>query len=94
MPRGRRDRWRFPSDPSRLEALVKRIFKIGDTVTLKSAGHLMTIVSIERKCVTCAWSVKGDIKSNSFPADALIKADKPVTLEQLVLASQKTGDRA
>jgi uncharacterized protein YodC (DUF2158 family) len=75
---------------------VKQTFKIGDTVTLNSAGHLMTIVSIKRKRLTCSWSVRGDIKSGSFPADTLIKADKPTeptTLEQLVLASYKMGDR-
>jgi uncharacterized protein YodC (DUF2158 family) len=66
-----------------------RPFKIGDTVTLNSGGHLMTVLTFERGGVTCAWSVKSDIKSKSFPAAALVKADKPTTLEQLVLASYK-----
>jgi len=27
--------------------------------------------------VTCAWSLKGDVKSKTFPAAALKKADEP-----------------
>jgi uncharacterized protein YodC (DUF2158 family) len=61
--------------------------KVGDTVSLNSGGHAMTIVSIDDNCVTCDWSVKGDVKSKSFPVAALKKADPPATLEQLISAS-------
>lgn len=64
------------------------MFKVGDTVCLNSGGHLMTVVAISDS-VTCEWSVKGDIKSKAFPDAALKKAEEPVTLEQLVLASYK-----
>jgi uncharacterized protein YodC (DUF2158 family) len=66
-----------------------RTFEIGETVTLNSGGHLMSVLTINRNGVTCAWSVKGDIKSKSFPAAALKRPDKPLTLEQLVSASYK-----
>ena len=66
-----------------------RPFKIGDTVTLKSGGHLMAVLAVGRDGVTCAWSVKGDLKTRTTPAAALVKAAKPATLEQLVLASYK-----
>jgi uncharacterized protein YodC (DUF2158 family) len=52
-------------------------FKIGDTVTLKSGGHLMTVASIDEGSVTCDWSVRNDVKSKSFPAAELQKADLP-----------------
>jgi uncharacterized protein YodC (DUF2158 family) len=69
---------------------MKQSFNIGDTVTLSSGGHLMTVVSIDRKgVITCAWSVKEEVKSKSFPSAALTKADKPQTLAQLVASSYK-----
>jgi uncharacterized protein YodC (DUF2158 family) len=55
--------------------------KVGDVVTLKSGGHLMTVASIDEGSVTCDWSVRGDVKSKSFPAAELQKADHPLTLE-------------
>jgi uncharacterized protein YodC (DUF2158 family) len=66
---------------------MKHSFKIGDIVTLSSGGHLMTVVSIDQEDVTCAWSVKDDVKSKSFPSDALTKAEKPATLEELLSES-------
>jgi len=36
--------------------------KVGDTVTLKSDGHLMTVASIDEGSVTCDWSVRGDVR--------------------------------
>jgi uncharacterized protein YodC (DUF2158 family) len=46
--------------------------KVGDTVTLKSGGHLMTVASIDDEgSVTCNWSVKEHVKSKSFSAAAL-----------------------
>ena len=66
--------------------------KVGDVVTLKSGGHLMTVASIDEGSVTCDWSVRGDVKSKSFPAAELQKADHPLTLEQLALASIKTRE--
>jgi uncharacterized protein YodC (DUF2158 family) len=62
-------------------------FKIGETVMLSSGGHLMTILAVDNDGVTCAWSAKGDTKTKIFPAAALTKSDKPMTLEQLVAAS-------
>ncbi|KJC51718.1 hypothetical protein UP09_02185 [Bradyrhizobium sp. LTSP885] len=65
--------------------MTKPSFEIGDTVTLTSGGHLMTVISIDPEdVVTCAWSVREDIKSKGFPGAALIKADKPQTLEELL----------
>lgn len=65
-------------------------FKIGDTVTLCSGGHLMTVISIEPDdVITCAWSVKEDVKSKPFPSAALIKATKPQTLEELLADSYR-----
>jgi len=39
--------------------------------------------------VTCAWFVKGGLKSESFPAEALKIAHEPRTLEQMVEGSMK-----
>lgn len=50
------------------------VFKVGDTVKLNSDGHLMTVVSVAEDSITCDWSVRGDVKSKSFPAAALKKA--------------------
>jgi uncharacterized protein YodC (DUF2158 family) len=50
------------------------VFKVGDTVKLNSDGHLMTVVSVAEDSITCDWSVRGDVKSKSFPAVALKKA--------------------
>ena len=63
------------------------VFKIGDVVSLNSGGHLMTVVSTDEGSVTCDWSVRGDIKSKSFPAGALKIAAEPavpLTLEELI----------
>jgi uncharacterized protein YodC (DUF2158 family) len=65
--------------------MTEQSFKIGDIVTLASGGHLMTVISIDREdAITCAWSVRGDVKSGGFPLAALIKGDKPQTLEELL----------
>lgn len=64
----------------------KGAFKAGETVKLNSDGPLMTVLSIDRNGVNCAWSVKGDIKEKSFPAVALTKADRPAALEKLISA--------
>jgi uncharacterized protein YodC (DUF2158 family) len=65
--------------------MTKQSFEIGDTVTLASGGHLMTVISIDPEdVITCAWSVRGDVKSKGFPLAALIKGDKPQTLEELL----------
>jgi uncharacterized protein YodC (DUF2158 family) len=39
------------------------VLKLGDTVTLNSGGHLMTLVSVDEDSVTCAWSVNDQVKS-------------------------------
>ncbi|WP_159010045.1 DUF2158 domain-containing protein [Bradyrhizobium sp. S69] len=65
--------------------MTDQSFKIGETVTLTSGGHLMTVISSEPEdVITCAWSVRGDVKYKGFPRAALIKADKPQTLEELL----------
>ena len=65
--------------------MTKQSFEIGDTVTLTSGGHLMTVISIDPEdVITCAWSLRGDVKSKSFPLAALIKGDKPQTYEELL----------
>jgi len=66
------------------------MFKPGETVSLKSGGHLMTIASVDEDTVTCSWSWKGDVKTKDFPAAMLIRAEPPQTLEQLVAASYET----
>jgi uncharacterized protein YodC (DUF2158 family) len=72
---------------------VEQSFKVGDIVTLACGGHLMTVISIDpEKGITCAWSVKDDIKSKSFPGAALIKAKKPLTLEELLAESYNPTD--
>ena len=50
------------------------VFEVGETVKLKSDGHLMTVVSVAEDSITCDWSVRGDVKSKSFPVAALKKA--------------------
>ena len=57
-----------------LDMSVDIVFKVGDTVKLNSDGHLMTVVSIAEDSITCDWSVRGDVKSKSFPVAALKKA--------------------
>jgi hypothetical protein len=34
------------------------VLKVGDTVSLNSGGHLMTVVSIDEGSVACDWSVR------------------------------------
>jgi uncharacterized protein YodC (DUF2158 family) len=65
------------------------VLKVGDVVSLNSGGHLMTVASIDEGSVTCDWSVRGDIKSKSFPTAELKKAAEPLTLEQSVQESIK-----
>jgi uncharacterized protein YodC (DUF2158 family) len=59
-------------------------FEIGDTVALKSGGHVMTVISIDQDVITCAWSVKDGVKSKGFPHAALNRAERPQTLEELL----------
>lgn len=62
--------------------------KVGDVVMLKSGGHFMTVVSIDAKdAITCAWSIKDDIKSRAFPLAGLARAEIPKTLAELVAIS-------
>jgi uncharacterized protein YodC (DUF2158 family) len=65
------------------------LFKVGDVVRLKSGGHLMTVASIDEGSVACDWSVRGDIKSKSFPPAELEEADPPISLEQMVLRAHE-----
>jgi uncharacterized protein YodC (DUF2158 family) len=64
--------------------LKDTVFTVGDVVRVKSGGHLMTVVSIDQGSVTCDWSVRGDIKSKSFPAAALEEAAPPPSLEAIL----------
>jgi uncharacterized protein YodC (DUF2158 family) len=64
-------------------------FEVGDVVAFKSGGHLMTVIFIDENFLTCAWSVRGDDKSKSFPAETLKKGAKPFDLEQLVLGAME-----
>jgi uncharacterized protein YodC (DUF2158 family) len=63
------------------------MFEIGDTVTLNGGGHLMTVISVDGESVSCAWSVRNDIKEKSFPARTLKKSTVPLTLRELVKGS-------
>jgi uncharacterized protein YodC (DUF2158 family) len=60
------------------------LFTVGDVVRLKSGGHLMTVASIDEGSVACDWSVRGDIKSKSFPAAELEEANPPISLEEIL----------
>jgi uncharacterized protein YodC (DUF2158 family) len=62
------------------------MFKVGDVVRLNSGGHLRTIISLDENTVTCVWSVKGDARSTSYPAQALEKTDAPSDAMELILA--------
>ena len=73
------------------------VFKVGDTVTLKSGGHLMTVASIDEGSVTCDWSLRGDIKSKSFPAAELQKADgtgSPISINMVRYAEPGENESA
>ncbi len=67
------------------------VFKLGDVVRVKSGGHLMTVVSIDQGSVTCDWSVRGDIKSKSFPAAALEEAAPLPSLEAILGELEREG---
>jgi uncharacterized protein YodC (DUF2158 family) len=64
---------------------------VGDTVSLNSGGHIMTVASIDEGSVTCDWSVRGDGKSKSFPVAELKKAEPPFSLEDVLLRAD-AGD--
>jgi uncharacterized protein YodC (DUF2158 family) len=58
--------------------------KVGDTVSLKSGGPLMTIDSIkDEDSVTCRWFAKDVLKQASFFAATLRKVDGPQTLDEM-----------
>jgi uncharacterized protein YodC (DUF2158 family) len=61
---------------------VDTLFEVGDTVKLNSDGHLTTVVSIAENSITCDWSVRGDVKSKSFPVAALKKAVSDETAKE------------
>jgi hypothetical protein len=48
-------------------------FPIGETVQLRSGGHLMTVVDhhVEEHRVEVVWSLYDDLRSGCIPADAL-----------------------
>jgi len=70
--------------------LEEKQLAVGATVSLVSGGHVMTILAIEDHSVSCAWSVRGDIKTKSFPISALKKAEaEPSSLGDLIKESMK-----
>jgi hypothetical protein len=46
----------------------------------------MTVLSIDEETITCVWSERGGIKTESFPARVLKKAEEPRTVEQMLKA--------
>jgi len=69
-------------------------FKVGDTVSLNSGGDLMTVVSMDQDSVTCAWFVRGDVKSKSFPTKALKKSDGTPPSITLNFGRKLPGDKS
>jgi uncharacterized protein YodC (DUF2158 family) len=69
-------------------------FAVGETVSLNSGGHLMTVLSIDEESVTCVWSVRGDIKTKSFPARVLKKAKEERTLEEMLKELWSNSERS
>lgn len=67
--------------------------KVGDTVTLKSDGQLMTVASIDEGSVTCDWSVRGDVGSKSFLAAELQKTEQPRSGKSTFDASRLTTEQ-
>lgn len=61
-----------------------KCFKIGAIVSLNSGGHPMTVINIGDDGVTCAWSIRDDIKTKSFPTAALKDASASKTLSELI----------
>jgi uncharacterized protein YodC (DUF2158 family) len=58
--------------------------KVGDTVSLKSGGPLMTVNSIEGEdSVICKWFVNNIRKEDRFANAAVKKVDGPQTLDEL-----------
>jgi uncharacterized protein YodC (DUF2158 family) len=69
--------------PEKIKMSEDTALKVGDTVRLNSRGDLMTVLSLDEGSATCAWFVKGVVRSKSFPAKALKKSDEipqPITL--------------
>jgi uncharacterized protein YodC (DUF2158 family) len=53
---------------------------VGAVVRLRSGGPEMTVTSIEPKACDCAWFIKGEVRTTSFPPEALEAAPKkPLT---------------
>jgi len=51
-------------------------FKIGDTVTLKSGGPIMTVEEIlSNNHVRCQWFAGKKLESGVFPPDSLTRAN-------------------
>jgi uncharacterized protein YodC (DUF2158 family) len=54
-------------------------FAVGDTVSLKSGSHLMTVEGVDGETVDCVWAAKDDFKSRRFSAAELERGRGPVT---------------
>lgn len=63
-------------------------FKIGDVVTLKSGGIVMTVETTEADTVRCVWSEGKKQIRDTFHPDMLVEGP-PQTLEALVMASME-----
>lgn len=69
-------------------------FAIGETVKLRSGTWLMSVLSGDDNSLTCVWiDAKGMPRKECYPAALLEKAEAPLTLEQLVMASYERGSR-
>lgn len=50
--------------------------KPGDVVTLKSGGHLLTVVEVNEDAVSCLWmGGEGDLFRETLPLAVLERAD-------------------
>jgi uncharacterized protein YodC (DUF2158 family) len=61
---------------------------VGDTIRLKSGGHLMTVVGIDKGSIECAWSIRDDCKSGKFPVAAVVKSGTASPWDQMTRDQQ------
>ena len=57
---------------------MSEALKIGDIVELRSGSPLMTVTQVDTICsgeISCKWFAKDDVKYDSFPVNALKRAD-------------------
>jgi uncharacterized protein YodC (DUF2158 family) len=67
-------------------------FPVGETVKLRSVPQRMNVLSGDDNSLICVWiDAKGMPRKECYPAVLLEKAEVPLTLEQLVMASYERG---